>query len=212
MSRFGVISDVHADVHALEDALRHLAARECDGIVCCGDLVDFGLFPDETLALLALRKIPTISGNHDRWAVEGGGSGGGWDLSRESRKFLASLPGSHVFERDGVRVAVHHGSPRGDMDGIYPEEIGFELARQHLQRAAADVMIVGHTHIPFRLEVEGVGVIVNPAAVLRSPAEGAENPPATGAFGVLELPSRAFSVHRTTDGVEVEILRKRLAP
>ncbi|MGO9837343.1 MAG: hypothetical protein ACLP1X_24375, partial [Polyangiaceae bacterium] len=41
------------DVHALGDALRMIDAMGCDAIVCAGDTVDYGLFPNETLALLA---------------------------------------------------------------------------------------------------------------------------------------------------------------
>jgi putative phosphoesterase len=211
MFRLAVISDVHADLHALTDALLQIDRLRCDAIVCAGDLVDFGLFPDETLSLLAERRIPTARGNHDRWAVERRASqGGGWELSKGSRRFLAALPPSYSLEREGVRVAVHHASPRGDMDGIHPQQIDFELAAAHLHQAAADIVLVGHTHIAFALDVEGVGVIANPAALLRDPADGAENPPATGTFGILELPSRRFSVHRANDGEEAEIIRRTL--
>lgn len=211
MFRLAAISDVHSDLQALEDTLAAIERAQCDAIVCCGDLVDYGLFPDETLALLATRRIPCVRGNHDRWTVEGrSDQGGGWDLSKGSRKFLTSLPSTYALESEGVRVAVHHGSPRGDMDGVLPTEIEYELAREHLVAANADVLLVGHTHVAFALNVDGVGMIANPAAVLRDPADGAENPPATGSFGILELPSRRFSVHRAKDGAELEIIRRRM--
>ncbi len=67
--RLALLSDIHADLHALQGAFRHIDALGCDGIVCAGDLVDYGLFPDETIQLLISRNIPTIRGNHDRWAA-----------------------------------------------------------------------------------------------------------------------------------------------
>jgi putative phosphoesterase len=207
--RLAIVSDIHADLHALEDALRAIDAMRPDAIVCAGDLVDYGLFPDETLALLASRKIPCVRGNHDRWVVEAKGHGG-WDFTSASRKFLAALPLSWERVLEGVRVAVHHASPRRDMDGISPLEIDVAYARSLLDRAEADVLVVGHTHIAFRLELPGRGVIVNPAALLRAPAEAADNPPATGTFGILDLPSCAFTVHRAGDGAEVSILRRKL--
>jgi putative phosphoesterase len=207
--RLGLISDVHGDVHALQDALRHLDALACDQIVCAGDLVDYGLFPDETLELLAARKIPCVRGNHDRWAIKAKG-GGGLDLSRASRKFLATTTPSWARTVDGVRVVVHHASPRGDMDGVDPASLTHEQAHALLDQASADVLIVGHTHIGFRVEVTGRGVIANPAAVLRSPADGQDGPPATGTFGVLVLPSRSFAVRRAKDGGEVEMVRREL--
>ena len=51
--RIALFSDVHADLHALHDALSRIDALRCDLIVCAGDLVDYGLFPEETLELLA---------------------------------------------------------------------------------------------------------------------------------------------------------------
>jgi predicted phosphodiesterase len=40
--RIAIISDVHGDLHALQDALRKIERLRCDEIVCAGDLVDFG--------------------------------------------------------------------------------------------------------------------------------------------------------------------------
>ena len=70
MTRLAVISDVHADLHALRDALTQIDRLGCDQIVCCGDLVDYGKDPEETVALIREREIPCIRGNHERWALE----------------------------------------------------------------------------------------------------------------------------------------------
>ena len=207
-TRLAIISDVHADVHALTDALAMINGLACDAIVCAGDVIDFGLFPVETIALLAERKIPTILGNHDQWAlgeIPLIGLGGSWtDEIRESRvsmAWLRSLPASWRATFDGVRVALHHGSPRGgNMTGIDPTDLTRAEAIELLDSAEADVLIVGHTHRAFEVVVEGRGVILNPAALLRDPAEGAENPPATATFGVLELPSRRFELHSVRRG------------
>jgi predicted phosphodiesterase len=69
MALIAIISDVHADVHALRDALVQIERLGCSRIVCAGDLVDYGLFPEETIALMVERQIPCVRGNHDRWAL-----------------------------------------------------------------------------------------------------------------------------------------------
>ncbi len=204
MTRLAIISDVHADLHALRDALAMIDALACDAIVCAGDVIDFGLFPVETIALLAERRIPTILGNHDQWAlgeVQMIGVGGSWATevreSRESMAWLRLLPPSWKATLDGVRVAVHHGSPLGgNMIGIDPTDLTRAEAIELLDAACADVLVVGHTHRAFEVVVHGRGLILNPAALLRAPADGAENPPATASFGLLELPERRFSVRR----------------
>jgi predicted phosphodiesterase len=99
---------------------------------------------------------------------------------------------------------VTHGSPGDDQRGIYPDrgaEVGAILAS-----AAAEILVVGHTHVPMNLEAPR-GSIVNPGSVLRQPPNMAEQLRASGTFGVLELPSRRFSVHRASDGAELDCAR-----
>ena len=234
MTRIAIVSDVHADVHALEDALAQAARMGCDAVICAGDLVDCGLFPDETIALLRDRAIPCIRGNHDRWrvadhaaATSGDGSidrftGSGAELALETLQFLAALPLEWNGVIDGVRVALRHGTPRSDMDGIFPSEASQAEVQRWLEQAQADVLIVGHTHQAFTLTTLSGSMIANPGALLRDESAHrslglvydpqrntyalAENP-AGGTFGVLELPSRTFKVFRAADGSEVEIPR-----
>jgi putative phosphoesterase len=214
--RLAVVSDLHGDVHALMDALRAIDRMGCDAVVCAGDCVDYGLFPNETLALLAERKVPTVRGNHDRWAFDRDcRSGSASDLSGASRRFLRATVSSWSVEYDAARVEVWHARPGSDMEGIAaPTAPGHRLEldgpRPELNASAllrgADVLIVGHTHQAFALRF-GDRLIAHPGAVLRDPAPGADNPPATGTFGVLELPGRTWRVYRAADGAEVDLLR-----
>jgi putative phosphoesterase len=223
--KLAVISDVHADVHALRDALARVDEMGCDLVVCAGDLVDYGLFPEGTLALLAERRIPCIRGNHDRWATAADGyDTTGFDLTGKAMAFLEALPSGWDKTLDGVRVAVRHGTPKSDMTGIDPRRALGPDARRWLTEADdADVLLVGHTHLAFALRVAGGGLIANPGALLRDPASKSEAgamlydpdsgkfvpaPPLDGGtFGVLRLPERVFSAHRAADGREVDVLR-----
>jgi predicted phosphodiesterase len=235
VTTLAIISDVHADVHAVQDALMRIDRMGCDRVVCAGDIVDYGLFPEEAIALLRMRKIPCIRGNHDRWAVGRGRAdapedtaarahdASGFDLSRDAIKFLTTLPTRWDAVLDGIRVAVRHGTPTSDMEGIDPRLVTVSDTRRWLTDAGADVLIVGHTHIAFAMQIPGGGLIVNPGALLRDPAHRSEPgamlfdpdtgksmpvPPLEGGtFGVLTLPARTFNVYRAADGEEVDILR-----
>lgn len=239
MSRLAIITDVHADLCALRDALVQAEQLGCTEVVCAGDVVDYGPFPNETIALLLEKRIPCIRGNHDRWRVgeylAGRSSeafsrddaiGSATELSDESVRFLASLPTAWNAVIGGVTVGVHHASPGSDMDGIYPGQASHAVALRWLERAQAEVLLVGHTHLPFVLTVDGGGVIANPGALLRGSqvkpaATGwvydlergvfapAPSPPG-GTFGVLDLPSQRFVVVNASDGSEVEIPRFRV--
>jgi putative phosphoesterase len=200
--RLCILSDVHADLHALRDALVQVERLGCDAAVCAGDLLDWGLFPEETIALLRESRIPCVRGNHDRWAVSEGQDASGWDLTSRAIRFLHGLPPSWCRTIEGVRVAVWHARPGGDMDGVYPEDAAPGELLGMLERAHADVLVVGHTHVPFRLRA-GHGLVVNPGSILRDPAVPLDFPTG-GTFGVLELPSLTFTVHRAADGTPVD--------
>src|SRR5579859_7052967 len=141
--RLAIISDLHADLHALRDALAQIERLGCDMVVCAGDIVDGDVFPEETIALLVERRIPTIRGNHDRWALDGSDrDASGWDLSREALAFLRDLPLSWSTVIDGVRVAVHHARPiDSDMDGLYPGDLDDDRAEALLDDAKAACLL-----------------------------------------------------------------------
>ncbi len=217
MKRLAFISDVHADVHALRDALASIDRLGCDQIICAGDLVDYGVFPEETVRLLMERRIPCIRGNHDRWAARGDQLARDWDVSAEVMSFVRDLPVSWSARIEGMRVVVWHARPGSDMYGIYPD-ISEEEAAAMLETAACDVLVGGHTHLAFQRRVTGGCMIVNPGALLRDAAHPRDRAmlfdpesgkfvqgpaPGGGTFGVLELPTGTFTVHRAVDGVKV---------
>lgn len=218
--KLGIVSDVHGDAAALRESLVAMDALGCDAVVCAGDLVDYGTDAESTIAILRERRIATIRGNHDRWAIgETSLARTRTKLSTASIDFLLAAPVLLDLELDGVRVAIRHGTPESDMRGIYPRIMGANDLRAHLDAVRADVLVVGHTHVPFRMELPGRGLLVNPGALLRDPndrfakkailfdpylrrlvAAGAN---AGGTFGVLALPAKTFTVHRASDGAAI---------
>jgi len=201
MMKLAVISDVHADVHALNDALAQIDQLGIGQVVCCGDLIDYGLFPEETLKLLRDRKIVCIRGNHDRWAVKDGVDMSGWSLTAASITFLESLPATWSTTIYGVRVVLWHAQPKSDMHGIDDGTTTSQEFKTTLDDAEADVLLVGHTHIPFVRQLGMMRLVANPGALLCNPADGIELP-TPGTFGILTIEhERArFEVRRARDG------------
>ena len=199
-TRVAFITDLHADLLALEAALTLIDAMGIGLIVCAGDLVDGGDQPEQVIALLRGREIPCIRGNHDRWAVARSDTGEPEHegavrkllLKPATVAWLAGLPTRWDATLEGVRVAVRHGTPKSDMDGIYPDATECDLDRW-LRQAEADVLVVGHTHIPLEKHASGGRMVLNPGA-LWSGAEAL----AGGCLGVLELPAKRWTVHRVS--------------
>ncbi|MBI2896497.1 MAG: metallophosphoesterase family protein, partial [Deltaproteobacteria bacterium] len=127
----------------------------------------------------------------------------GWDLTSRAVRFLDDLPPSWSRTIEGIRVVVWHARPGSDMDGVYPDDAAPADLLRLLKAADADVLIIGHTHVPFRLGTRR-GLIVNPGSLLRDPAVPMDIPTG-GTFGVLELPSLDFTVHTAVDGSPLDI-------
>jgi predicted phosphodiesterase len=66
MMRYALLSDIHANLPALEAVLEDLRARhEVDAVYHLGDLVGYAPWPNEVVALLGRSGIPGAAGNYD---------------------------------------------------------------------------------------------------------------------------------------------------
>jgi putative phosphoesterase len=201
VTRLAAITDVHADVHALRDALAQIDQLGVDQILCCGDLIDYGLFPEQTLTLLRERRIIAIRGNHDRWAIRDGNDASGWDLTQTAVSYLWSLPTTWRKLIDGMRVVLAHGRPGSDMQGIARDTPARELG-EILDDAGADILIVGHTHVPFVRRLDDGRIVMNPGALLRDPAPGVDVA-TPGTFAIIDVLTRTVTIRRAKDGAKI---------
>src|SRR3954469_1351503 len=63
--RLGIVSDIHANIEALDACFKAMDVEGVDQTVCLGDVVGYGASPNETCALIRSRAAHTILGNHD---------------------------------------------------------------------------------------------------------------------------------------------------
>jgi diadenosine tetraphosphatase ApaH/serine/threonine PP2A family protein phosphatase len=177
--RYGVIADVHANLHALDATLEFLAAQDLDAYLCAGDLVGYGPLPDESVRRVLELPGRCVAGNHElivlgrlsdarcsalaraslRWTREA--------IGDETRALLAGLP--LAARADGV--AIHHGSPVDPQEYVLTERRAQDCLDE-LGRVApgADILILGHTHLPMAVS-RGRG------ALARRPAGAVPLPP-----------------------------------
>jgi len=174
--RIAVMADIHGNLPALEAVLSDVALEASNVVVVCGDVAS-GPLPVKALDLLrALSGARFVRGNADRalvTAVDGGelpafpGPAANWcaaQLSREHRDFLASFSPTVTVDVDGLgRVLFCHGSPRSDVE-MMTSETPDERLREVTAGVEADVVVCGHTHMPFDRMVGRVRVI-NPGSV-----------------------------------------------
>jgi diadenosine tetraphosphatase ApaH/serine/threonine PP2A family protein phosphatase len=156
--RVGLLSDIHANLVALEAVLTALAGIEALWVT--GDTVGYGAEPSEVLALLRERKALLIQGNHDRAVATGEGLDYFHDqaaeaarmhtawLSADERDHLASLPPIKSVER----FTLCHGSLR---DPLWEYVTSVPAAAASLARSPTPFCCNGHTHVPALFLEEG---------------------------------------------------------
>jgi putative phosphoesterase len=170
------ISDIHGNLPALRAAVADAKARGAKRVVCAGDLTGYGPFPDEVCHFLKERRIPAIIGNYDQKVIEGLKEGDAASAGMKSKKreillwavrhlgeqaeqYLSALPENLSLRIGGHKLLVVHGSPISMDDAIYPS-ITQRGVRNKLGGKCPEILVCGHTHIPFVKRVGGI-LIVN---------------------------------------------------
>ena len=181
--RYALISDVHANLPALEGVLADIAARPDVAITYhLGDLVGYAPWPNETVQRILNAKIAGVAGNYDSTVgldykhcgckyedpkqAELAHLSFEWTkahVSPDVKRVLASLPfridlrplGGHV---SGPTVMLVHGAPT--LNTLYLTEdrpdTFFSRMAEIAGAKTGDVLCFGHTHLPWHRIIDGI--------------------------------------------------------
>lgn len=157
--RYAIISDIHANLEALESVLSEIEKHYVDSVLCLGDVVGYGPNPNECVEVIRDRAEVILAGNHDyaplgkldltyfnpwaRAAVE-------WtaeQLSESSRDFLLSLP----LRLDLEGFTIVHATPLEPEQWNYIITIGDAV--ENFPEFKGRVCFVGHSHVPMIVSV-----------------------------------------------------------
>jgi putative phosphoesterase len=177
-----IVSDIHANLPALEAVLARIDELGIDDVLCGGDLVGYGPRPNEVCELIQARGIPTIYGNYDYaiaresedcgcfYPTEAdrvkGESSVAWTLqhtSEDAKAFMRDLPFDLRLDVGGRRVRLVHGSPR-KVNEYLLEDRAAKTFERIAGIADCEVLVFGHTHKPWIHECAGV-LFVNVGSV-----------------------------------------------
>lgn len=164
MSRVAVISDIHANLYALEAVLADIDVEAPDEIWCLGDVVGYGPRPNECVDIVRERAAIVLVGNHDLAAVGKldtadfgplATESAHWTqgaLAAEQAAWLRSL--EPAAEREGLEL--FHGSAR---DPVWEYVLSEEVALENFLVTRAPIVLVGHSHLALGLSFDGERIV-----------------------------------------------------
>jgi predicted phosphodiesterase len=150
--RLAIISDIHANLPALEAVLEDVAEAKIEQVWCLGDVVGYGAQPDECTELVAERCQVCLVGNHDlavldeldtstfspaaaaavRWTQEA--------IKPSTAEYLSGLEPANTE----LEVALYHASPR---DPVWEYVLWPDQAAECIRAQSRRVAYIGHSHV-----------------------------------------------------------------
>jgi putative phosphoesterase len=183
METITIISDIHANIHALEAVLDDIERQGLQNRYCLGDLVGYGVFPNEVIERIRTEAIPTIMGNYDLGVGNDSDDCGcaygdkisealgkrsiGWSnqhTTSENKAFLRSLVEHIPLQMGDLKVLLVHGSPRKINEYLYEDRPDASLERL-MDGTGVDVLVCGHTHLPYHRILPSGRQVINAGSV-----------------------------------------------
>jgi diadenosine tetraphosphatase ApaH/serine/threonine PP2A family protein phosphatase len=162
--RTAIISDIHANLEALQVALGHIDTQDVDRIICLGDVLGYGPNPVECVDLIAQRCEWSLMGNHDFGVLY---EPTNFNLAAEQAAYWTRRCFESEDDRDKaarrweflgrlrVRVGFDsflcvHGTPRRPINEyLFPEDaLNSPVKMQQIFERVEKYCFVGHTHVP----------------------------------------------------------------
>jgi putative phosphoesterase len=202
--KIAILSDIHGNLEALESI-----ADSVDEMWVLGDLVNYGPDPAAVVDFVLRNAAVVIRGNHDHaigFGVDPRCSAAFREAARAMQAYTESVLGDEqkawlrklplTAERDtaGTRFFLCHAAPSDPLFRYSSAEAAFW--RPEAAAVKADVLLTGHTHLPFSLDL-GAQLVVNPGSVGQPKHGRCEACYAVWDAGRITLKSRPYDVDTT---------------
>ncbi len=212
-----VLSDIHANLAALEAVLKDADRRGCDRFVCLGDTVGYGPDAERCLKIVRERCVAIVQGNHDAAVATGDIEGLPRDgavaatlhhqqLDDNDRAWLAGLPLATTF----AGATLVHATPERPEHWMRVES--YKVAKAQFDHFDTPICFAGHTHVPAILSAKigqfrvapGGRFFVNVGSI-GQPRDG----DARAAYGIFDSDAVTYELVRVP--YDIERTRRRIA-
>lgn len=209
-----ILADIHANWEALSAFASH--GISWDACLCIGDLVDYGVTPGPCVDWVREHATAWVRGNHDHAVAQRVSARGGsgyralaaatrplhWEVLNDVQMgFLARMPVTRYVTLGEKTFFLVHGTPHDPLDEYLSDNP--QLWQKRLENVQADFVCVGHTHLPFHLDL-GETQVLNPGSI-GQPRDGDSR----GSYAIVE--DGRVSFHRFEYDIEAALRTLRNA-
>jgi putative phosphoesterase len=161
--RLGIVSDVHCDARLLAIAAREMTDAGADEILLAGDAHYEYRFSNEVTEVIREYGMRYIAGNHERGLMSPAGQRAreAPQVRKSNLDFVAGIPATMQTVVSRRRLLMVHGCPWPPHDRyLTPGDLDFRQCGE----LGADILVMGHTHIPLCLRVSRT-LVINPGSL-----------------------------------------------
>lgn len=207
--QFAILSDIHSNFEALSAVVREIG--NCDAVFLLGDITGYGAEPNRVIETVKkLKPQMVLAGNHEysistgdlsRFHTPHGIKTIQWtreQLTEENLQYISRLQHSFSTKLERFRISAYHGSPRDQLNEYVYPIASKSTFKTLLELAKADVLLLGHSHIPMEV-VLGTKLVLNPGSV-GQPRDG----DVRASYAILEVRNGRLShtIHRVRYDVD----------
>ena len=161
--RIAILSDIHANYSALKAVLKDLAQYSVDGLLLLGDVINYGMRPNEVIETMASYPVPVLAniwGNHEKAVMDNDltrfSSDRGRDILRYTRSILSPDSLRYIEQMSHEPVSLNLGGRKfllvhGSLKDIYWKSLALSDMTDE-GYSQYDSVISGHSHIPHYVE------------------------------------------------------------
>ena len=210
-----ILSDIHANLPALQAVINHALLNGVSTFYCAGDLVGYGPFPNEVIGLIKNINIQSVIGDYDLKVLHFEDVKNKWRSKKQPLKFLAFewahdmlspssisflklLPEKIEFSISAFSILITHGIPSKIGGHISPLATTSQL-RKIAKSNSKNIIITGNTHQFMHKKVDHTHFI-NPGSVGR-PDDGIPH----ASYGILAFVEEGHNVHFSNHRIPYDI-------
>lgn len=175
--KIAVLSDIHGNVVALEEALKDAKLQGVDEYIVLGDIITDFPFTNEIIDKIKQLTTYVIKGNREEYLLhyEQTKNDKIWKtlqhnsvccyynyLRNDNKDYIRNLPEQLILEFEGVKIKAVHGSPDSITELLYFDTPRMNEVFDNLQE---DVLLYGHNHRVAEHEEKNGKIVVQVGAL-----------------------------------------------